>query len=147
VAIVVVVALVLRGLTNHRADAGTCCSADDSSLKTAAEDRAEYRAAGPANQRAFAGTNSPLIPPMVVVIRAVVVVVVAVAAASAVAHTVVVGAVVTVLREPGNDRGCEDKRSDEYRLSELAHLHSDAEFGNRRLFYPAKFMKSRVCAS
>jgi hypothetical protein len=136
-AVVVVVALILCGLANNRADARTSCSADDSSLKAAAEDRTESRATGPADQRAFARTDSTLIPPVIIMVGTVVVVVVAVAAASAVAHAIVVGAVVMVLREPGYDRGCEEKRSDEDRFSKLAHLHSDAELEKRGLSIPA----------
>ena len=127
--VVVVVALVLRGLAYYRADAGAGCSADKCSFEASAEDRAEDRAAGPANEGTFTGANAALaMIVMVIVVVVRIAVVVVIPTTSAVTHAVVVGAVVivVVLRGGGKDSGREQQRSDENRFSELVHPRLDA---------------------
>jgi Flp pilus assembly protein TadB len=139
--VVVVVALVLGGLTNDCADPGAGCSADQGSFEPAAEDCAEGRATGAANEGAFAGADATLAMIVVVIIMVVVVVVrvavvVVVPAACAVTHAVVVGAVVVVvvLRGGGKDTGREQERSKENRFSELVHPRLDAGWRLREIF-------------
>jgi hypothetical protein len=53
----------------------------------------------------------------------------------AVTHTVVVGAIVVLLRERGNSADSEEERSDENRFFERAHLRLDAEFWDDGLLH------------
>jgi hypothetical protein len=135
--VIVVVALVLRGLAYYRADAGAGCSADKGSFEATAEDRAEDRATGAANESAFARADAALAMIVVVIVVIVrVAVVVVVTAACAVTHAVVVGAVVVVvvLRGGGKDTGREQDRSEENRFSELVHPRLDAGWRLREIF-------------
>jgi hypothetical protein len=135
--VVVVVALVLRGLAYYRADAGAGCSADKRSFEATAEDRTEGRATGAANEGTFAGADAALAMIVVVVVVVVrVAVVVVVPAACAVTHAVVVGAVVilVVLRDGGKDTGREQEGSEENRFSELVHPRLDAGGRLREIF-------------
>jgi hypothetical protein len=135
--VVVIVALVLRGLSNGRANTCARCSTDEGALKPATEHRAKHRAARTANQRAFARTDTALlgllVVPVIVVVGTVVVIVV-IATLRAVTHTVVVGTIVMVLLRKGGNRCCRDEneeRSDKDRIPELAHLYSDAGLGDK----------------
>jgi hypothetical protein len=132
---VVVVAIILCGLANDCTDAGTGRAANDRALQTAAEDRTERSAAGPANQRTLTRPNATLlrllVMAVVIVVRAIMAVVV-IPALRAVPHAVVVGAIVLVLREPGNACGNKDEGGNEDRFSNRAHLPLDAGFEYER---------------
>ena len=92
--IVVVIPIVLRSLSNYRANSGASRTTYNRSLQTAAEDRAKRSATRRANQRSLAWPNPTL--PVIVMIRPVVIVVV-IAAAAAIPHAVIVGIVMIVL--------------------------------------------------
>jgi hypothetical protein len=113
-------------LADDRADAGSGCSANDGPFEASAEHRTENRATGAANQSTFSWTNATLIPAMIVMVISVAIVVVVVAAATAIAHSVVVGAIVVVLREGRHNAGSEEKGSDKDRFSKLGHSRLDA---------------------
>lgn len=109
---VVVVAVVLSGLANYRADAGACCSPDESALQAAAEDCTKNCATSAADKSALAGADTALIRGLAVIVVVVVVVVrvpvvVVVAAVSALAHAVVVGTVMLILCVRARNTRCE----------------------------------------
>ena len=122
--IVVVIPIVLRSLSNYRANSRASRPAHNRSLQTAAKNRAQRSATRRTNQRALAWTNPTL--PVIVMVGPVVAVVV-VAAAAAIPHAVVVGLVMMLLRNRGEGSRYEEKRSDQKRRSKLAHLQSDAK--------------------
>jgi hypothetical protein len=128
--VVVIVAIVLCGLSNDCTNAGTGRAANNRALQTAAEDRTERSAAGPANQRTFTRPNATLlrllVVVMIVMVRTIMAVVI-IPAATAAAHSVVVSAIVVLLRKCRNDCGSEEERSDENSFSKLAHLRLDAK--------------------
>jgi hypothetical protein len=127
--VVVIVAIVLCGLSNDCTDAGAGRATNNRALQTAAEDRTQRRAAGPANQRTFTRPNATLLRLLVVIVIVMVrtiMVVVVVPALRAVPHAVVISAIVLVLSEPRNACGGEEERSDKDSFSNPAHLLLDA---------------------
>ena len=147
VIVVVVVALVLRCLANDRADTRASRTANQSALQATAKDCTQRSAASRANKCAFAGADATLLGLLVVVVMVrVIVVVVVVATLRAVTHAVVVGIVIVVLGERGNDCSGEQKRSDENHFSKLAHLRLDAGYRHRRVV-SFKFSQPKLRAS
>ena len=134
--VVVVVALVLCGLTDNRADASARRSADDGALKPATKHRAKHSTARTANQRALAWADAALlgllVVAVVVVVRTVVAVVV-VATLRTVTHAVVIGTIVMVLCKGGNSccREENEERSNKDRIPKRAHPYSDAGLGDK----------------
>lgn len=125
--VAVVVAFILRGLPDHCANSRPCGAADNCALQTTPEDRAEHRASGTADQRAFTRPDAALTMVIVVVVVRVAVVIV-VATASAVANAIVVGAVVIVLlSNSGSHCGGQQKSEAENRSLGLFHYPLDAE--------------------
>ena len=61
--VVVVIPIILRSLTNHCADSRARSASNDGSLQPAAEDRAQRRPSGRANQSALARPDPTLILP------------------------------------------------------------------------------------
>ena len=134
--VVVVVALVLGRLAYDCPDARAGRSADKSALQATAKDCAERRAASRADKRTFARSNATLFGLLVVIVMVgAIMLAVVVASLRAVTHAVVVGAIVVLLPERGNNADCEEERSDENRFFERAHLRLDAEFWDDGLLH------------
>jgi Flp pilus assembly protein TadB len=128
VVVVIIVAIVLRGLSNHRTNPRTGRTADDGALQPATKHRTQHSSPGPADQRALTWTDAALTMVVMVVIAPIMAVVVAIAATPAVAYAVVVGAIVMVLRKSRRNRRSEQKRSNKDRFSKLGHMRLDAGF-------------------
>jgi len=128
VVVVIIVAIVLRGLPNHRANPSPSRTTNDGALQTAAKDRTQHSAPGPADQRTLTRTNTALTMVVMVIVVTIVAVVIAVAAASTIADSVVVGVIVMMLRKRRHNRSSEEKRSYKDRFSKLGHPKLDARF-------------------
>ena len=133
---IVVVAIILRCLANHRANARTSRSADNRPLQAAAKHRAQHRSAAGADQRSLPRPNPTLAMIVMIVIVTIAVVVVS-APAAATAHAVVVRAIVVLIllsvvgilqSHCRHHRSGKNKRSNKDRSSNLGHFPLDAGF-------------------
>lgn len=136
--IVVLIALVvLVGLADDGADAGSGRAADDGPFQPAAEEGAEDGTAAGADERSFARTDAALIVAMMLVVVTIVAVIVLAAVAALTDAVIEVGiSIVVSLRADREHTGSQNERSDEYGLPYLHHPGLDGS--SCRAGYPAR---------
>jgi hypothetical protein len=129
----VVIAIVLRRLANHGADAGSRRTADDGALQAAAKDSSQHRTAASADQRSFTRPDPTRPMIVMVVVVAVTAIVVIIAVATTIALAVVVG-IVAMLCERRSYTHRKQKRHNLNCISKSAHLHLDARSSWEEIF-------------